>query len=80
MLVIRRRLGEAILLGDHVEVQILEIAGSRVKLGVLAPAHVAVLRKEAVEARRHNLVAAACPMPAEPGAWAQALRDVATGP
>ena len=77
MLVIRRRAGEAIVLPDGVEIHVLEISGSRVKLGVVAPAHVVVVRKEAEEARRQNLAAAASPIPAALKAWAQAFRDEA---
>jgi carbon storage regulator len=77
MLVIRRRAGEAIVLPDGVEVHVLDISGSRVKLGVVAPAHVAVVRKEAEEARRQNLAAAASPIPDALTVWAQAFRDEA---
>lgn len=77
MLVIRRRAGEAIVLPDGVEIHVLEISGSRVKLGVVAPAHVFVVRKEAEEARRQNLAAAASPIPDALTVWAQAFRDEA---
>ena len=46
MLVIRRRAGEVLLIGDNVEVEILEIGGSQVKLGIRAPKSISVLRKE----------------------------------
>ena len=46
MLVIRRRAGESVFIGDQVEVEILDIAGSQVKLGIRAPRQVAVLRAE----------------------------------
>jgi carbon storage regulator len=46
MLVIRRRLGESVMIGDDVEVTVVEVTGSRVKLGIRAPARVAILRKE----------------------------------
>jgi len=46
MLVIRRRAGEALLIGDGVEIEILECTGSAVKLGIRAPREVLVLRKE----------------------------------
>jgi carbon storage regulator len=46
MLVIRRRAGEAVLIGDDVELEILEITNSQVKLGIRAPREVTVLRKE----------------------------------
>ncbi len=46
MLVIRRRAGESLMIGDNVEVEILEIESSQVKIGIRAPREVAVLRKE----------------------------------
>ena len=46
MLVIRRRVGETLLIGDDVEVEILESSGSQVKLGIRAPRSVGVVRKE----------------------------------
>jgi carbon storage regulator len=46
MLVIRRREGESLLIGDQIEVEILEINGSQVKLGVHAPREIPILRKE----------------------------------
>lgn len=58
MLVIRRRPGQSILIGDGVEVQILEAGSSRVKLGISAPASVTILRKETAETREQNLTAA----------------------
>jgi carbon storage regulator len=57
MLVIRRREGEALLMGDDIEIEILEIAGSQVKLGIRAPKHVSVLRKEIQIAGQQNLAA-----------------------
>ena len=46
MLVIRRRSGEAVLIGDDVELEVLEIGNSHVKLGIRAPRSITVLRKE----------------------------------
>ncbi len=43
---IRRRAGESLMIGDNVEVEILEIESSQVKIGIRAPREVAVLRKE----------------------------------
>lgn len=57
MLVIRRRAGEALLIGDDIEIEILEIAGSQVKLGIRAPKLVSVLRKEIQIAGQQNLAA-----------------------
>lgn len=46
MLIIRRRSGESVFIGDEVEVSVLEINGSQVKLGIRAPRKVPVLRSE----------------------------------
>jgi carbon storage regulator len=57
MLVLRRRAGESLLIGDDMEVEILEITPRRVKLGILAPASVAIVRKEVRLTREQNLSA-----------------------
>jgi len=54
----RRRAGESFVIGDSVEVEILEIAGSRVKLGIVAPQSVDIVRKETQITRNENLTAA----------------------
>jgi carbon storage regulator len=46
MLVIRRKVGQTLMIGEDVEVEILESAGSNVKLGIRAPRSVSVARKE----------------------------------
>ena len=58
MLVIRRRAGESILIADDVEIEILEITPTRVKLGVKAPKEVPVLRKEVRLTQDRNRAAA----------------------
>jgi carbon storage regulator len=55
--VLRRRVGEAILLGGEIEIEVLEISRTRVKLGVRAPGHVPVLRKETVVVAQENQMA-----------------------
>lgn len=57
MLVIRRRSGETLLIGDEIEIEILETGGSHVKLGIRAPKHVLVLRKEIQVTGQENLAA-----------------------
>ena len=57
MLVIRRRPGESLLIGDQVEIEILELGSSQVKLGIRAPKQVPILRKEVQLTRDQNLVA-----------------------
>lgn len=46
MLIIRRGCGESLFIGDDVEIEILSIGHSQVKLGIRAPKSVPVLRKE----------------------------------
>jgi carbon storage regulator len=57
MLVMRRREGESILIGDEIEVQIIHVAPSRVKIGITAPKSIPVVTKEATLVRRQNLAA-----------------------
>jgi carbon storage regulator len=57
VLVIRRRAGESLLIGDDVEVVILETGSSQVKLGIRAPKEITVLRKEIHLTRQQNRVA-----------------------
>jgi carbon storage regulator len=58
MLVIRRRSGETLLIGDEIEIEILETGNSHVKLGIRAPKQVVVLRKEIQITGQQNLAAA----------------------
>jgi len=46
MLVLTRKLKEAIQIGDDVEITVLAIHGDQVKLGIHAPKHVDIHRKE----------------------------------
>ena len=55
---IRRRPGESLLVGDNVEIEILDSSPSHVKLGIRAPKSVVVMRKEIQITREQNLEAA----------------------
>lgn len=50
MLVLSRKKGESIMIGDQIEVKILAIEGDQVKLGIVAPKSVKVHRSEIFEA------------------------------
>ena len=47
MLLIRRRAGQSILIGPDIEIQVIELGPNRVKLGIIAPQQIPVMRKEA---------------------------------
>ena len=57
MLLIRRRPQESILIGDSIEIQVLEISRGQVKLGVTAPTEVLILRKEILLTETENRAA-----------------------
>ncbi|MDZ5711480.1 carbon storage regulator CsrA [Jeotgalibacillus haloalkalitolerans] len=46
MLVLTRKTGEAIRIGDDIEITVLSVQGDQVKLGIDAPKHVDIHRKE----------------------------------
>ena len=60
MLVLTRRVGESVLIGDDIEITLVRIEGDQVRIGVTAPKQVPVYRKELVDAvRQENIRAAA---------------------
>lgn len=46
MLVLTRKLKEAIMIGDDIEISIASIEGDQVKLAISAPKHIEIHRKE----------------------------------
>jgi carbon storage regulator len=46
MLILTRRVGEILMIGDEVTVTVLGVKGNQVRIGVDAPKHVAVHREE----------------------------------
>jgi carbon storage regulator len=46
MLILTRRIGETLIIGDHIKVQILSIKGADVRIGIEAPKSVPVHREE----------------------------------
>jgi carbon storage regulator len=53
----RRRAGESFLIGDDIEIEILEVGPTRVKLGIVAPPNRAITRKEVLLTRSENVTA-----------------------
>lgn len=49
MLVVARKVGQAILLGDDIEVTVVAVRGDQVRLAIKAPRSVAIQRRDAIE-------------------------------
>ena len=58
MLVIRRRAGETFLIGSDIQIELLEVGSTQVKLGITAPRNIPILRKEVHVTRLQNEAAA----------------------
>jgi carbon storage regulator len=59
MLVLSRQRDETIMIGDNIEVTVVDIRGDKVRLGINAPKEISVHRKEVYDAiRRENREAA----------------------
>ena len=59
MLVLSRKIGEKIVIGDNIVVTIVDIRGDKVRLGINAPSEIPVHRQEVYEAiQRENIRAA----------------------
>ncbi len=59
MLILSRKAGEKIMIGDDIAVSVIEIRGDQVKLGLEAPRSVKVYRREVFDAIRSENQAAA---------------------
>ena len=49
MLVLTRKLDESIIIGENIEIKVLEVRGEQVRLGIVAPRSISVHRKELYE-------------------------------
>jgi carbon storage regulator len=66
MLVLTRRLGEAITIGEEIKITIVDIDGSQVKLGVEAPRAIEIYREELYKkVKGHEFVAVCSSKPKE---------------
>lgn len=59
MLILSRQVDETVMIGDDVEVTIIDIRGDKVRLGIVAPKSLPVHRREVFDAiKRENAAAA----------------------
>ena len=58
MLIMWRRCGESLVVSDNVEIEVLEVRQRRVRLGIVAPESVPVVRTETLVTRDANVAAA----------------------
>jgi carbon storage regulator len=64
MLVLSRKINESVVLGEVIEVKVLEVSGERVKIGISAPRDVSIVRRELLDqVQAENVAAAAAGMP-----------------
>ncbi|HWP95345.1 MAG TPA: carbon storage regulator CsrA [Syntrophomonadaceae bacterium] len=49
MLVLNRKKGESIMIGENIEIAVIEIQGENIKLGISAPRSVSIYRREIYE-------------------------------
>jgi len=59
VLILTRKINESIVIGDAIEVSVVELRGDQVKLGIVAPRDVTVHRKEVFDAIQSENRAAA---------------------
>lgn len=77
MLVLSRKVGEVINVGDNIRITVVDVRGDKVRLGVLAPAEVIVDRAEVHEKRKNSFGEGAALAPTPTGI-SNALRLLAT--
>ncbi len=60
MLILTRKAGESILIGDDIEVTITSIDQNKVRVGIQSPAHIPIYREELYKKIQKENLAAAC--------------------
>ncbi|MBN1835097.1 MAG: carbon storage regulator CsrA [Spirochaetales bacterium] len=69
MLILSRKLDERIMIGDQIEIAVVDIRGDQVKLGIAAPSHIKVYRKEVYQAIQQENIQAVKAQPSALPEW-----------
>ena len=77
MLILQRKAGESLLIGDEIEISVLSVEAGRVRLAIEAPKNISILRSELKNAAAPNREAADEEAP--PLTLLKLLRDAAGG-
>jgi carbon storage regulator len=79
MLILTRRVGETVMIGDDVTITVLGVKGNQVRVGINAPKHVAVHREEIYERIKREQRGDAPPGPEDPDKTQEKSAQYATG-
>jgi carbon storage regulator len=81
VLILTRRVGENVIIGDDIVISVIEVRGDAVRIGINAPKHVAVHREEVwVQLQQANRSAASTPDTAVNAAIDELQRRRPSGP
>jgi carbon storage regulator len=65
MLILSRRPGESLAIGDEITITVVGVSGNQIRLGIVAPRDVRVLREEIYKTLQEENNAAATPLEAQ---------------
>ncbi len=65
MLILSRKIGEALLVNNDIQIKIIEVTGDKVKIGIDAPKNIKILRKELRQTMDSNKESSAAMTPAK---------------
>lgn len=54
MLILTRKVGQSLIIGDNIEVKILSVDGDNISIGLNAPKDISIVRKELIEISDEN--------------------------
>ena len=76
MLILSRKVGELITIGDQIVISVLEVKGSHVRLGIVAPQEVTIHRGEIYERIREENLRVGSVALSQAGALSERLRTL----